>query len=48
MLFIIFERDNLLRVVIFYDNMSYERLEQVPSYDTLVWLGKSDYYLITA
>ena len=33
-------RDNMLRVVIYYDNMSYERLEQVPSYDTLLWLGK--------
>ncbi|XP_066910429.1 acid-sensing ion channel 1C-like isoform X2 [Clytia hemisphaerica] len=34
-----FMRDNLLRVVIYYDNMSYELLEQVPSYDTLEWLG---------
>jgi len=30
----------MLRVLIYYDNMSYERLEQLPSYDTLVWLGK--------
>ena len=36
----IFFRDNLLRLVIYYDDLSYELLEQKPSYDTLVWLGK--------
>jgi len=34
-----FMRDNLLRVVIFYEDLSYVRQEQQPSYDTLVWLG---------
>lgn len=34
-----FMRDNLLRVIIFYEDLSYERQEQQPSYDTLVWLG---------
>jgi len=34
-------RDNLLRVVIYYDDLSYERLEQQASYGTLVWLGKA-------
>ncbi|XP_047135886.1 acid-sensing ion channel 1 isoform X1 [Hydra vulgaris] len=34
-----FARDNLLRFVIYYDDLSYELIEQKPSYDTLVWLG---------
>ncbi|XP_057307360.1 acid-sensing ion channel 1C-like [Hydractinia symbiolongicarpus] len=34
-----FLRDNFLRIVIFYDDLSYEKLEQQPSYDMLVWLG---------
>nr|CAL36112.1 hydra Na channel 3 [Hydra vulgaris] len=34
-----FMRENLLRLVIYYDDLSYELLEQKPNYDTLVWLG---------
>ena len=34
-----FMRDNTLRMIIFYEDLSYERQEQQPSYDTLVWLG---------
>ncbi|NP_001296668.1 acid-sensing ion channel 5-like [Hydra vulgaris] len=34
-----FMRDNLLRIVLYYDDLSYELLEQKPSYDLLSWLG---------
>lgn len=33
-------RDNLASIKLYYDNLSYEQLEQQPSYDTLAWLGK--------
>ncbi|NP_001296667.1 acid-sensing ion channel 1-like [Hydra vulgaris] len=36
---LLFMRDNLLRFIIYYDDLSYEVLEQKPSYETLVWLG---------
>ncbi|NP_001296656.1 acid-sensing ion channel 1-like [Hydra vulgaris] len=36
---LLFMRENLLRVVIYYNDLSYELLEQKPNYDTLVWLG---------
>ena len=34
-----FLRDTLVRLVIYYDDLSYELIQQKPSYDTLVWLG---------
>lgn len=34
-----FMRNNFLRLIIFYEDLSYERQEQQPSYGTLVWLG---------
>jgi len=34
-----FMRDNLVRLKLYYDDLSYELLEQQPSYGTLVWLG---------
>ena len=34
-----FLRDTLLRLVIYFDDLSYELIEQRPSYDTLKWLG---------
>ena len=37
--YIIFS-DNVLRVVVYYGDLSYELLEQQKSYDTLAWLGR--------
>ena len=34
-----FLRDTLVRLVVYYDDLSYELIQQKPSYDTLVWLG---------
>ena len=34
-----FMRENILRVMIFYENLSFEQREQQPSYDTQTWLG---------
>lgn len=34
-----FMRDNFLRLIIFYEDLSYEVQEQQPSYDTQTWLG---------
>ncbi|NP_001296594.1 acid-sensing ion channel 1-like isoform X1 [Hydra vulgaris] len=36
---LIFMRENLLRLVIYYDDLAYELVEQKPSYNTLLWLG---------
>ncbi|XP_066920287.1 acid-sensing ion channel 1C-like [Clytia hemisphaerica] len=34
-----FVRDNLLRIVIYYEKMTYKRITQAPSYDTMILLG---------
>ena len=40
-LFPFFYRENLLKVEIYYDELSYDLIEQVPSYDLKILLGRS-------
>ena len=34
-------RDNFLKIMVYYGDLSYEYLEQKPTYDLLVFLGTS-------
>lgn len=40
-------RDNFLKIVVYYGDLSYEYLEQKPTYDLLVFLGNSKFHYPT-
>ena len=45
---LLFSRDNFLKVVIYYGDLNYEYMEQIPSYDLMVLLGECLLILINS